>query len=60
MDPNVTLDEMREAFKDMRRALGAGADMAAFHDAADVAAMCAQDLDAWLTRGGHLPDDWKH
>jgi hypothetical protein len=49
MDPNATLTELRE--------------LVAFDDPAAVAEEMAERieaLDAWLTNGGFLPDEWQH
>lgn len=45
MDPNETLNMIREAINDSRA-----------WDAIEL----FEDLDRWLSRGGFLPAEWKH
>lgn len=59
MDPNKTLEEIRglvtyilsESSRNARGEVNA--------EDATALAQCAQDLDAHLSRGGELPEDWK-
>jgi hypothetical protein len=58
MDPDVTLQNVREAVREVRAWIDGEADgdpfvavVSKLHDAVDA-------LDVWLTRGGHLPAPW--
>jgi acyl-CoA reductase-like NAD-dependent aldehyde dehydrogenase len=58
MDPNETLRVLREAvayWQDMP----SNASDAWRREVADAMAEHAEALDAWLTRGGFLPDAWR-
>ena len=54
MDPNETLAGLREALNRYHEA----PDEAAEAEAAEDAAVAAEALDAWLSRGGFLPAAW--
>ena len=54
MDPNVALDEMREALK----TAGTTADNGEWIEAAERAMDRAAALDDWLSKGGFPPQDW--
>ena len=56
MDPNVALDEMREALK----TAGTTADNGEWIEAAERAMDRAAALDEWLSKGGFLPEGWRH
>ena len=47
MDPNVTLDDLRRAFKDIANK----EDCEAY--------WLFKSLDGWMSRGGFLPDAWR-
>jgi hypothetical protein len=54
VDPNETLQRLREACRDLRQA----SSIAQSDDAAELLAEHAESLDEWLTRGGFLPAEW--
>lgn len=49
MDPNVILERLRQWAAGEDAGMDTGDAMEAF-----------ADLDEWLTRGGFLPDGWRH
>jgi hypothetical protein len=57
MDPNATLDALRDAMEAMRSMLDDG--YAPDKDDACEAFLKFEALDEWLTKGGFLPTDWQ-
>lgn len=56
MDPNATLEEIRNRVQDIRAATNDG-------DAAEHALRLAElveAMDGWLSKGGFAPADWDH
>lgn len=53
MDPNATLDMLRQAIRDYE---GGESPESVAGDLAEAAAA----LDTWITRGGFLPADWSN
>jgi hypothetical protein len=58
MDPNETLRVLREAVEQWNT-LPANTDPAWRREVGDAIAEHAEALDAWLTRGGFLPEAWQ-
>jgi len=61
MDPNETLDRLREALSIARSQIEGGAQPEHYGDyvhALEVVAECAEALDDWITKGGFLPYAW--
>jgi len=58
MDPNATLARIRETRRQFDAAERDGLNTTALHLAQELAE-AIEDLDAWITRGGFLPDDWR-
>lgn len=56
MDPNQTLEELREAYAAWARSEGCSV---AENEAAERMAVAFKDLDDWLTRGGYSPREWQ-
>lgn len=57
MDPNETLRVLREAVEKWQD-MPTNTDPAWRREVGDAMAEHAEALDAWLTRGGFLPDAW--
>ncbi len=51
MDPNETLEEIRQAIQSLRD----GDDP---HETADMMASYFEELDDWLCKGKYLPEEW--
>lgn len=58
MDPNATLDNLRNAIKMLRDEIADG-DSSTVADLADDVADAAEALDTWLAQGGVLPTAWQ-
>lgn len=58
MDPNALLELIRQHIADVHKARSESDDFGVAI-AADALAESFNDLDAWLTRGGHLPQAWE-
>lgn len=58
MDPNAALERIRDLRQQFDAAERDGLNTTALYLAQELSETI-EGLDAWLTRGGFLPDDWK-
>lgn len=57
MDPNATLEELRDLADDVLRKLWT--DMGPSDTDIELLASAVQNLDGWIRNGGFLPTDWE-